>query len=245
MPKMKSVSVRLTACLIAFAFGVACFVIWNYGRPSPAPKAADLSRPSQTSQPEVATPDSSVPNSDEHQPQGPIGKVDFYNFTYPSPSAHRRVRIHDGELSYPTEPGCGQDFSVEGVDYIDFTGDGQDEALVRFIDHRACGSSWASVNYFVYTMLNGRPHLLWSFATGSEAYGGEKNFRVENKELVLKLYGSWNAEGDDIRFKDETGLPYLCDRCTNHYTIYRVAWDGTKFRRKSLQVVSCPNGCFN
>jgi hypothetical protein len=34
-----------------------------------------------------------------------------------------------------------------------------------------------------------------------------------------------------------------CDRCTDHYAVYRVAWDGSKFRRKSLEDVSCPEGC--
>jgi hypothetical protein len=28
-----------------------------------------------------------------------------------------------------------------------------------------------------------------------------------------------------------------------HDAVYRVAWDGKKFRRKSLEDVSCPEGC--
>jgi hypothetical protein len=132
------------------------------------------------------------------------------------------------------------------VRYFDFDGDGEDEALVRFLDHAACGSSVTSVNYFVYALRRGRPQLLWSFATGSEAYGGEKDFRVEGTELVFELYGKWvAAAGDGVEFRLQRmkGYPMHCDRCTDHYAVYRVAWDGKKFRRKSLEDFTCPGGC--
>lgn len=233
-------SARLTACLLAFAAGVSCFVLWQCGRTRAEPAAA----PQTTAAPAPAA--ASAPPADtvfETHPRGPIGRIDFRNFTYPSPSARRRVTVRDGELEYPTDPGCGQSFSVEEVSYIDFTGDGEDEALVRFIDQQACGSSWTSVNYFVYTVRKGRPRLLWRFATGSEAFGGEKEFRVEGSGLVLELYGTWRPSGGDIAYEREKGLRFQCDRCTNHYSVYRVAWDGRRFRRKSLEVVECPGGC--
>jgi hypothetical protein len=226
----------LAVSLLAFSAGVACFLLWQYGRPPHTSKAAERLPAAQTP--------AAVPGPAGRHPRGPIGDVDFYNFTYHSPSAGKRVTVRDGELEYPTEPGCGQTFSVQKVSYIDFTGDGEDEALVRFIDHAACGSSCASVNYFVYTVRRGRPFLLWSVATGCEAYGGEKDFRVEGTEMVLELYGKWVASGDGIRLTREKGLPYHCDRCTNHYAVYRVAWDGKRFRRKSLEEVTCPEGCF-
>lgn len=231
-------SARLTVCLLAFAAGVACFVLWRNGRTRPEPAASAQTAPAPAAESAPA-----VEPSAESHPRGPIGKLDFKNFTYPSPSARKRVTVRDGELEYPTEPGCGQSFSVEEVRYIDFTGDGADEALVRFIDQQACGSSWTSVNYFVYTIRKGRPRLLWSFATGSEAFGGAKEFRVEGDGLVLELYGTWRPSGEKIVYEDEKGLPFRCDRCTNHYSVYRVAWDGERFRRKSLEVVECPGGC--
>lgn len=236
LPKFKRLGAWLAVGLLAFAAGVTCFLLWQYDRPSPAPRAAEQV---PAAEPPAAEEVPATPPT----PRGPIAGVDFYNFTYPSPSAGKRVTVRDGELEYPTEPGCGQTFSVQGVSYTDFTGDGQDEALVRFIDHAACGSSCASVNYFVYTMRRGRPFLLWDFASGCEAYGGLKDFRVEGGEMVLELYGKWVVSGDAIRLTREKGLPYYCDRCTNHYAVYRVVWDGRRFSRKSLEDITCPEGC--
>ena len=242
LPKLGRLSARLAACSFAFAAGLACFILWQYGHTPTAPEIAAQIQAAPAPQPTVQ----SEPAADEsarRRPRGPITEVDFRNFTYPSPSAGKRVTVRDGELEYPTEPGCGQSFSVEGVSYADLTGDGEDEALVRFIDHQACGSSWASVNYFVYTIRKGRPRLLWRFATGSESYGGEKDFRLEGTEMVLELYGPWRASGHDIVLEEEKGPHFHCDRCTNHYSVYRVAWDGDRFRRKSLEVINCPEGC--
>ncbi|MET0649103.1 MAG: hypothetical protein ABW208_21035 [Pyrinomonadaceae bacterium] len=242
LPKLGRLGAGLAACLLAFAAGVTCFVIWQYGRTPHVPESAAHTPAAPAPQPTVES-QPAVDESAVRRPRGPITRIDFRNFTYPSPSAGKRVTVRDGELEYPTHPGCGQSFRVQRVDYVDFDGDGEDEALVRFIDHQACGSSWASVNHFVYTMRKGRPRLLWSFASGSEAYGGEKDFRVEGAELILELYGTWRDDGHDIVLEKEKGLPYTCDRCTNHYSVYRVAWDGGKFRRKSLEVVNCPGGC--
>lgn len=244
LPRFKRVSARLTVCVLAFAAGVACFLVWQYGRARPAAAAASAqTTPAPAPTPSAAPVAPADPPVESH-PRGPVGKIDFKNFTYPSPSAGKRVTVRNGELEYPTDPGCGQTFSVEGVDYIDFTGDGEDEALVRFIDHQACGSSWVSVNYFVYTVRKGRPRLLWRFATGSEAFGGEKEFRIDDKELVFELYGTWRPSGGDSAvYESEKGLRFQCDRCTNHYSVYRVAWDGRRFRRRSLEVVECPGGC--
>lgn len=239
LAKFGRLSAGLAVCLLAFAAGVVCFLLWQPGRTPPAPEPT-----AQTPAPPPAA--ESAPPLDEpaeRRPRGPIADIDFKNFTYPSPSAGKRVTVHDGELEYPTEPGCGQTFRVDRVQYIDFNGDGEDEALVRFIDHAACGSSCASVNYFVYTVRRGRPFLLWSFTTGCESYGGEKEFRIEGREIVFELYGRWVAAGDAIRLTREQGPHFHCDRCTHYYSVYRVAWDGRGFRRKFLEEVNCPEGC--
>lgn len=241
LPDLNQVSARLAAGLFAFAAGLSCFLLWQSDRARPGPKATAQTAVAQSPQPVAAV--EPAPAATPEGVRGPIGKIDFKNFTYPSPSAGKRVTVRDGELEYPTEPGCGQTFDVQEVHYIDFDGDGEDEALVRFLDLASCGSSYASVNYFVYAVRKGRPRLLWSFATGSEASGGLKSFQVEGNELVLELYGTWSASGSDIVLEEEKGLLVHCDRCTNHYSLYRVAWDGQRFRRKSLEVIECPGGC--
>lgn len=238
LPKAESFGAGLCACLLAFAAGVGCFLAWRHAGPPPAeqgPRAQATPRPAESNAPADAPA--------AHAPRGPIARIDFKNFTYPSSSAGRRVRVRGGELEYPTEPGCGRSFSVRGVDYLDFDGDGEDEALVRLIDQATCGSSWTSVNYFVYAVRGGRVRLLWDFATGSEAHGGEKAFRVEGREMVFELYGRWRAAGDGLVFEEDRSFPDDC--CPTHFTVYRVAWDGRRFRSKSAEVFPYEKGRIN
>ena len=235
---MRNYKVKLIIAIFAFVIGVACFYLWNLRRLNPTPEA-DSRQSQPISQSETVIPDKPKSDAVSISPQGPISKIDFRNFTYPNLGGRGRIRMKGGEIEYEVDH-CLQSYRIQGVDYLDFTGDGEDEAIVRLVDHMACGSSWAAVYFYIYTVRNGRPHLLWSFATGSEAHGGKKDFRIEDKELVFELYGKWQPVRGELTFKENR--EHTDDCCPTHYTVYRVVWDGKKFRQKLVEVLPFTDG---
>ena len=232
---MKNLTTSAIICLLSFVIGISCYYLWRSHRLSPHPRADANTQSPPISRSEAIEPATPKAGPVSVHPRGPISKVDFRNFTYPGFSGRKSIRVKDGELEYEPGRGCHQSFTVREVDYLDFTGDGEEEALVRMIDHEACGSSWAAVYYYVYTVRNDRPRLMWKFATGSEAHGGEKDFRIEGKDLVFELYGKWEAVGGELAFRENRELADDC--CPTHYTVYRVAWDGKRMSRKSVEVL--------
>jgi hypothetical protein len=231
---MKTFKFKLIISILAFGIGIACFYLWNLRRLNSRPQADSKIQAHPISQSEIAIAETSKPDAVNISPQGPISKIDFRNFTYPNLGSKGRIRVKDGEIEYEVDH-CLQGCWIKGVDYLDFTGDGEDEAIVRLVDHMACGSSWAAIYYYIYSVRNGRPHLLWRFATGSETHGGHKDFRIEGKELVFELYGKWENIGGELTFKENR--EFADDCCPTHFTIYRVMWDEMKFRQKSIEVL--------
>jgi hypothetical protein len=232
--KMKHFKLKLIISILTFIMGVTCFYLWNLHRLNSKPKADNKAQAQTVTQSEVAIQTPTKSDAISVAPSGPIGKLDFRNFTYPNIESKGSIKVKNGELEYEVGH-CNQHYRIEGVDYLDFTGDGQDEAVVSMVDHQACGSSSTSVFFYVYEVRNGRPRLLWALATGSESYGGEKDFRIEGKELVFELYGKWETVGGKLRFKENR--EHATDCCPTHYTVYRVAWDSNKFRQKSVEVL--------
>lgn len=232
---MKNFKFKLIISILAFVVGVACFYLWNLRPLNPKPGTDSKNQTQLSFQAEAVIPDKPKSNALSISPHGPISKIDFRNFTYPNLGGRGLISIKGGEIEYEVDHFCLQYYGIQGVDYLDFTGDGEDEAVVRLVDHMACGSSSGALYFYIYTVRNGRPHLLWRFATGSEAHGGEKDFRIEGKELVFELYGKWKNIGGELTFKENREIADDC--CPTHYTIYRVIWDEKKFRQKSVEVL--------
>ena len=165
-----------------------------------------------------------------------IRQIDFSSFTYPQFEGKTPVRLKGGKLVFESE-GCHTEYSLKGIEYVDFTDDGKEEALVHVEDFTACGSSGVSDYYYVYTMRNNRPHLLWRFATGSEGLAGLKDFKIEGRELVFELFGQQRISGTKPKAAGDNSGGECCPR---HYTRIRVAWDGRRFRQKNMQTLPFP-----
>ena len=121
----------------------------------------------------------------------PISKFDFKNYEYPLPHGWEDADGKDVVL----ENGLRRMSETEkkiGVSYVttkffDVTGDGQDEAVVVLkID--TAGSAIPQIVY-IFTWKDEQPELIWYFRTGDRADGGLKDFRVENGELIVELFG--------------------------------------------------------
>lgn len=120
---------------------------------------------------------------------GPLGKVDFGNFTYPSPRGWQDIDSKEAELvngsRHLTEEKVG--LSLVAVKYGDATGDGEDEAFV--ILRVDTGGSAAPHIVYVFTEKAGEPEIIWYFRTGDRADGGLKRVFAEDGELVVELFG--------------------------------------------------------
>jgi len=178
--------------------------------------------------------------------EGPLGKFDFKNFTYPLPRGWenpdgsditlvngRRQPVVVDIKSEPTneERALAKADRRIGMSYVttkflDVNNDGEDEALV-VLKIETAGSAIPQVVY-VYSWKDGKPVLFWSFRTGDRADGGLKDLRAEGGMLVVELYGQdrfllgqfeTGKIGDDVE--------QLC--CPTHFTRSNYKWNGTSF----------------
>ncbi len=151
------------------------------------------------------------------------------------------VKLEDGELVFE-EDGCRTKISLDKVKYLDLTNDGEDDALVTLNNQTYCGSSWRSVSFIVFTMRNKRPQIIWQFTTGSEAHGGTRDFFLDDKELIVELYGKCKIVGfePEVDYSEIEKLWQHTDWALKSTTKFRFGWDGRKFGQKSIEVLPYP-----
>jgi len=165
-----------------------------------------------------------------------IRRVDFHNFTFHQFWGRRPIKLKNGTLEFETK-GCHTKYKLKGVNYFDLNGDRTEEALVHIQDFTACGSSGVSDYYYIYTIRNGRPHLLWRFGTGSEGIAGLKDFKLAGRVLVFELFGKYRIVGP--KFVD-AGKQAIGECCPDHYSRVTVSWDGKRFRQRSIKILPFP-----
>ena len=166
-----------------------------------------------------------------------IRDVDFRNFSYPELPTGKcsmsRVRVQNGEYGsvknfsprrIPKE-GCWA-VSVGEIEYGDVTGDGREEAMV--VLYAEAGGTEGANDVFIYTLKNGKPVLLWKFATGDRADGGLRKIYAESGGLVIELAGKNKIIGSDLYTPDGT-LTGAC--CPTMFTRTKYRWIRGRFRR--------------
>lgn len=159
----------------------------------------------------------------------PIGKIDFANFTYPFPRGWQDVDSREFTLENGKRP-VSEDkigMSYLTTKFFDATGDGEDEAFV-ILKIDTAGSAIPQIVY-VFTMKEGRPELIWHFRTGDRSDGGLKDFRLENGEVVVELYGQDRyilGEGETLKITGDE--EQIC--CPTYFTRSRYKWNGSNFR---------------
>jgi len=177
----------------------------------------------------------------------PLGAFDFKNFSYPLPRGwqnpdNSEVTLANGRLE-PIFEAVHDEMDDEekaqarssrriGMSYVttrymDATGDGQDEAFV-ILKVETTGSAIPQFVY-IYEWKDDKPALIWYFRTGDRADGGLKDFRMENGELVVELYGQdrfllGGTETGKITGDEEQ----LC--CPTYFTRTNYKWNGKTFQ---------------
>lgn len=177
--------------------------------------------------------ESIIPNN----PNSPIRKIDFENFTYPWPKEYgsgnsaypgKYFKLKNGELPHKifSNYGIPRDVSVSGtkIGYCDLTGDKNEEAIVMLFPSHSGTASNQFV--YIYTLQNNKPKLLWEFVTGDRADGGFKELYFENDEFVIELDGKNKYIGGDLYAEDETSKG---DCCPTMFTRARYKWNGKRF----------------
>lgn len=177
----------------------------------------------------------------------PLGSFDFKNFSYPLPRGwqnpdNSEATLTNGHLE-PIFEAVHDEMDDEekaqarsarriGMSYVttrymDATGDGQDEAFV-ILKVETTGSAIPQFVY-IYEWKNDKPELIWYFRTGDRADGGLKDFRMENGELVVELYGQDRFLLGGIETNKITGdEEQLC--CPTYFTRTTYKWNGKTFQ---------------
>ena len=177
-----------------------------------------------------------IPCAAAAKPTSRIRRVDFTNFTFHQFWGRRPIKLKNGKLEFEAD-GCRTEYKLKGVNYVDLTGDRKEEALVHVQDFTACGSSGVSDYYYIYTVQNARPRLLWRFGTGSEGIAGLKDFKLAGRVLVFELFGKYRIVGP--KFVD-AGKQAIGECCPTHYSRITISWDGQRFRQKSMRILPFP-----
>ena len=144
------------------------------------------------------------------------------------------VRLREGkyeatELRVPRKIPSKDCWSVGvgPIEYGDVTGDGQEEAMVVLYAER--GGTESSNDVFVYTLKNGKPVVLWKFASGDRADGGLRKIYAEDGQLVIELAGKNKIIGGDLYADDGTSTGACCPTV---FTRTKYQWVGGRFRRR-------------
>ena len=208
------------------------------------------SLPAALSPSPTTTPQPSEPQKNESQLNSPIRQVDFGNFTFPKlPSGKcsmKKIHLINGRFDHPDAPpdrvppkGGSIDcwyVVLASTNFCDVTGDGEEEAIVTLYAELGGNSSYSDV--FIYTLLGGRPVVLWKFMTGDRADGGLRRIYSENGELVIELYGVGTIAGKQLESSEDVGS---C--CPKHYTRTKYKWDGKHFQQDGKEeVLPNPSG---
>ena len=91
--------------------------------------------------------------------QSEIRKVDFKNFAYGEACFPNNLVLRKGHQKWGDSVYDTADLS--SVKYIDFDGDGREEAFV-VVNWSTSGSAGGGIETFVFTYLNGSAHQIWS-----------------------------------------------------------------------------------
>lgn len=159
-----------------------------------------------------------------------IRKIDFKNFSYPSEIVVKNGKLDLSENS-PSKIPSLLEYTVEHIQYADFTNDPKEDALIDLTTLAGGGSTIYLHGFYLYTLRNRKAHLLWRITTRSEADCGLKEIWTENVKLILEVFGKCHIEENLMRSED-----YETDINTKNFTSFTFGWNGQKFVQEKLQV---------
>lgn len=172
-------------------------------------------------------------------------KIDFRNNTYQSILGNGKFKLADGEverevivdrLKVDNKPVDIKNLwraSFGGVEYQDFTDDGEIDALVEIVESQSSGSLYTAFGYKLYTISVKKPKLIWQTSTGSESSCGHKQISIVGGKIILDVFGickKSNSSSDN----------YESDVYATNFTRFIYGWNGGRFIQESREVFPYP-----
>ena len=116
-------------------------------------------------------------------------------------------------------------FSLNNIEYADLTNDKEDEAIISISVEYGAGSSGL---FYIYTLENKKPKILWYVESGYGAEGELKKVYAENNSLIVELFGNnkFIENTGEFKFPDQKDIPK--DLPTT-FTKFHFKWNGEKF----------------
>lgn len=154
-----------------------------------------------------------------------IRKIDFKNFTYSDNTGKNIFTLTNGEEPFGNMKDIA--FSLRSIEYADLTNDKEGEAIINISIQYGAGSSGL---FYIYTLENDKPKILWYVESGYGAEGELKKVYAENKSLIVELFGNnkFIENTGKFKFPDQKDVPKdLC--CPTTFTKFRFKWNGEKF----------------
>ena len=155
-------------------------------------------------------------NYNKNKKYNSIREVDFYNFAYVG-SNNDTLFVKDS--LYFAETGSEDNpyytYEILGVNYGDLTKDEKEEAAIFTFEH-AAGTTGQFSGGFVYTLIDGKPKMIYEIEMGDRAAGGITYIAINDGLLWISRYD---------------GLGGLC--CPEYNITTGYLWDGYTFIEKT------------
>lgn len=160
--------------------------------------------------------------------------IDFKNSTYFSSHLGSKIKLKDGKIENEKDRWRSE---FQTVEYIDLAKDADKEALVELTETTVGGSSFTSFNYYLYEMRGGKPNLLWKLSTGSESNCGHKSVKIENRRIILEVFGDCSLTSRGMKNSDPH---FHSDIEADMFTRFEFGWNGRKFVQKKREALPYP-----
>src|SRR5882762_714287 len=162
--------------------------------------------------------------------------IDFKNHSYPG---RQRIGLSNGSDEHAFQnSGGGVTFDFKDVYYVDLTGDGKEEAIVR-LSRVECGGSCdgGSDLFYFLSAKNNKLIFLSRIETGSIGYGcGLKSFVLHERTLVLEAFRKCTFDGISLNSAydaDVKGGKFTA----NEFTRFTFRFNGRTFVQRKRELL--------
>ena len=168
-----------------------------------------------------------------------ISKTDFTNFTYPVPNIGKLEKSFSLKNGSSEEKDGLPNFTLRKTYYFDLTGDNEDEAITHILGGGCQMGCESSSLFYIYTLENNKPKLLWKIASAGERYGGLKAAHFRDNEVIIETFGDCSLE--DWLIKTKLDLKRNPKLKTTLYSRFQFPFENGLFSSPTKMVLSLEN----
>ena len=236
---MSRMLTKLSILTVALAASLSCGKDTDIQKLNVAPRTPETPIP-QTLQ---SNERSSEPDKMKDVPVA-FKNVDFKNLSYPTSGRKGMIHLKDGEYRYYRDEQLGNGwFQFADVAYVDLTGDGNSEAVVRlsWVDCGVSCDGGAALFYF-YSIKPNRLRLLSRIQTGSLGHGecGLRSFVLKGKRLELETFQVCKFTGITFQPAPHANVEAAGKFAATKFTRFELGFSGREFVLRKREVFPNP-----